>query len=331
MYLRTTDERKYTEYLYIINNQTPVFNFEYDFPDEYKPKFEQMFLDRYAFRQIASDSVNQFRIRFKAKVNQVSSYYVSMYKSINVFSNPFVNYVSQVEYKGTNGERSKLFQTNHLDQQSLLDSANARIGNALDVTNEVGKEARQNTNNRISNSKERSQNYQNTTSSSVSNNLYSDSPQNSVSALGGNETVNITITPTGTSNTTNAGSGWNDGYITKANRDTLTQANATEGETSAGQTSNDNTRISDEHADERLTGRNTILRDIDEKIDKSLMTGYSDTRKDDVKLIQDERTTLEYGLKGTTLSDAVIEWRKSFIKIDQMFLDEFEDLFLQVF
>ena len=60
----------------IIQNNVTIFDFDYPiFREEYRETFEQHFIDYFLDEEIAHETVAQFKLRLKSKLNLIMPYY----------------------------------------------------------------------------------------------------------------------------------------------------------------------------------------------------------------------------------------------------------------
>lgn len=79
--------------LYKLNEIEPIWDFDYAiFDEEYRPTFEQMIFDRYAFREIAIDDPAQWKHFFKQHLRLIMNRYNQLYRSALIEVNPFLTH-----------------------------------------------------------------------------------------------------------------------------------------------------------------------------------------------------------------------------------------------
>lgn len=71
---------EYTMELRAMAHNNNVFTFDYDFYDEdLKPKFEQTFIEHYFFEEIGFETIDKFKYRLRARLNEIMPYYKQLY------------------------------------------------------------------------------------------------------------------------------------------------------------------------------------------------------------------------------------------------------------
>lgn len=283
-----------------------LFNFYYDFPEDYKPIFEKKFLMRYAYRNISFDSFQMFKHQLEAKLNELMPYYNQLYKSVQVDFNPFINNTTKTNNFKTLTEKSKNYETNNNKTlgESTKSASDSHVINGAQNENENTTENNVTTSNNSIKTINDSQN--------KFLNRFTDTPQtqNQAQASGGVGDWDGVI---------------NDGYLTTASkddsRDTELSSSRDLGYSNAGS--------------ERGRGLSNVRSESGDRLNQEKSAdnfiSYNDSERVSSLKNSDKSESTTEGLNGVLTSEAVIKWRESFINVDKMLLDEFETFFMDVF
>ena len=114
-----------------------LFDFDYDFyEEEAKEKFEEKFIDNYAFYEIGCETVKRFKHNLKSKLNLIMPYYKKLYetelasKDINFLLNKDLKetFIRDIEGNDTsNNVSSTVAKSDSLSKESYLDNGNADL------------------------------------------------------------------------------------------------------------------------------------------------------------------------------------------------------------
>lgn len=90
----------------IINSNINIFDFEYNlFNNNYKPVFEQLFIDYFFMEEIAHETVGLFKHRLKNKLDLILPYYNKIYMSQELEQRILDNYdVTETITREVNGD-----------------------------------------------------------------------------------------------------------------------------------------------------------------------------------------------------------------------------------
>lgn len=84
----------------IIKGGIQIFDFDYPlFKEEFKPIFEQLFIDEFFLEEIAHETIAQFKHRLKTKLNLIMPYYNKLYESQELEQRILDNYDVTEEIK----------------------------------------------------------------------------------------------------------------------------------------------------------------------------------------------------------------------------------------
>lgn len=279
------------------DNGNNLFDFDYDMPAEYRPIFEQKFIDFYFYHCISFDSYHMFKHQLRATLNALMPRYIKLYMSVDIVSNPFVNFMVQNDDWTRQRLRNQAYSTANNKNINVSNNNSSRIGSNRGGQRETALES---TFGRL----EESNNDKSIKEGSDSAlNLFSDTPQIEQEEP----------------------SKFNDGYTTTKNRDEkrtteINSKNISNTGNSSNQSTNDLSRDSVEFSQD--SAQNTGLTQSQNYLDNHVVSGTQDTRK---------RIVQEYGLKNKSVIEVVQEWRASFINVDQLLINELRDLFLYVY
>lgn len=285
-----------------------LFTFYYEFPQEYKPVFEHKFLLRFGYRNIGFESYPLFKQMLESRLNELMPKYLDLYASTEIKYNPFTNYDYEKEtFTDTKG-RSKNYSTANAKGIDYSDSSGLSSGSGGRGTHGANNETDYSTD--TGNRRERGINDGRTDRLDI----YTDSPQNKQNIEG--DRVN---------NNREHEKYFNDGYITtkKYNPDSV-QGIRSENEATFN-------RHSGERGSENYENEKTFSTKVDQNKSIQRVQTYNDTEN-----VASQRHTNRYfyeekGLRGVLKSDVIIAWRKAFISVDEMLLNELEELFLGIY
>lgn len=296
-----------------------LFTFYYDMPESYKPIFEHKFLLRFGYRNINFDSYQMFKRMLESKLLEIMPKYLRLYESEKVEFNPFVNVdVKTDNFERTKG-RNKLYET--ANNKNRSDSSN--VGSSS-VVGRRGSSSGSNTNTIESHRTDDKHSSINDAGQSKIN-LYSDTPQTPVQAQGEGGGG---ISGGASSGSKTGGVGdeyFNDGYITTATRD---RSSETRISSNVDRTWGQNVG---EQGTDSYEQEGSYSNNIDQSKAVGVAVGYSD--REAVNAVQNTNIAQgeSVGLSGVLTSHAMLEWRKTFINIDEMLLNELEPLFMGIY
>lgn len=293
-----------------------LFTFDYSMPEEYRPIFEHKFLLRFGYRNINFDSYQMFKRMLESRLIEIMPRYLKLYESENVKFNPFVNTRNKANSFQRDKGRGKSYETannkNHAYNSNSGSGSSVSRGGTTSGDNENTLSTNQSVNKRRGiNDKGYSK-----------LNLFSDTPQTQVQTQG---EAGGGASDSGSNSAGASDKYFNEGYITTATRD---RESATEINSGSDNGWSNNAQEHSRESYERTGGSENTLQQS-----KGLSGGVS---YGDRELVNAEQRTRindveSEGLNGVLMSDALIEWRKTFINIDKMLLDECEDLFMGIF
>lgn len=285
-----------------------LFTFDYSMPEEYRPIFEHKFLLRFGYRNINFESYQMFKRMLESRLIEIMPRYLKLYESENVKFNPFVNTRNKTNAFQRDKGRTKNYETANNKSHNYNSNSGSSAGISRGGTTSGDTESSLTTNNAVN--KQRGINDR----GSSKLNLFADTPQTQAQ------------TQAQTEGSSGAGDKYfNDGYITTATRDRESATEINSGSSNAwsnqaGEQSRESYETSG--STENVISQNKALAGGVSYGDREAVAAEQRTRINDVE---------SEGLNGVLMSEALNEWRKTFINIDKMLLDECEDLFMGIF
>lgn len=278
----------------IINaSHTNVFNFSYPiFDAQYRAPLEKKILRHFYTREICEETVGLWKLRLCDKLNVIMPYYNQLYESALLEFNPLydIDYTRQGE-KSVEGSDISVGSSNVSEESDKSNTDNLlKVGSSNTERNETGEGKQTNT--------ATSQSSGSKSGESEGWNLYSDTPQGTVVNLDNNTYL------------TNA---------TKTTNENSDTENKSEFNTDIGTSNTTNTITSSDNVTdtENRTKNENVNKSKNESVTKS-------TDKNDF-VTYTERV---FGKRsGKDYSKMLAEFRKTFLNIDEMILNELEPLF----
>lgn len=282
----------------VSKSRSKVFDFSYPIFDEnYRPILETKILEHYYTREICEETVGLWKLRLKAKMNEIMPYYNKLYESELLEFNPLydADYYREGNRKGTDDNT----RTNNLKQNSTNSGSDVRNIN----TERGGRDVRTGTT-------------ENGGTDSTSNqsrdkysewNLYSDTPQGGIEGILGAENEPSVV---------------DDGYLTNA-RHVLHDGEGT--------TSNSTTNYGGTREEEDVTDYGSTI-DTEDTLThgmKNETTNTGDTKFNGKTT--DEYLEHVYGrYPGKGASQLLKEFRDTFLNIDMDIIKELRNLFFNL-
>lgn len=260
-----------------------IFDFSFPIFDEnYRVVLEKKILKHFYTREICEETVGLWKLRLDTRLNEIMPYYNKLYQSELLEFNPL--YTSNLTRKRKTDLDSKRSENENINDTS---SSNRTTGNNVSVnTSNNGTVDSTNTTTTTGTD--------NGTSNNTSTDLYSDTPQGSLSGIESNT------------------------YLTNARKVTDS------GTTTSNTTNNSSTTDKVESGE---TGSSTTVENGTDKTNDT----YERTRGNSNNLLSTE-DYLEsvIGYDGASGSELLLKFRETFLNIDVMILNELEDLFFQL-
>ena len=284
----------YADVEQVIKNCLPkLFDFNFPIFDEsYRSVLETKILRHYYTREIGLETVGLWKLKLSTKLNEIMPYYNKLYKSELIEFNPLYDVdltrERKIEGKGTKDTENGENRSGSNNTETTQNAENSQNNNSTVM--ETGGE--KGTTNGTANGT------QNQNSSGNGLNMYSDTPQGSITDLqAGKYLTNATVD--GATNT-----------FAGASSDTTTQT-----------TENTNNRDTENNSTVESSGNvdGTTESDFNSKMD-----GFSNTT------LSNTEDYLEHVIGsngGESFSKRLNDYRSTFINIDMMVINELEDLF----
>ena len=274
----------------IITQAIPkVFNFDFPIFDEaYRNVLLKKILKHYYTREISEETVGLWKLRMDTRLNEIMPYYNQLYKSELLKFNPLYDVDYTREHKG-NGTNNRTGNTNKTVNEAYKKSiAEEATKNETDNRQITSK------NTIASNSETNGTNSSNESGNSLDK--YSDTPQGQLDNL------------------------VNGNYLTNARDiDSERTVNGNNSETSSGSGTNDYTETNGN----TLTGTNTRNITDDNKRDMTENENVTDS----VNSTEEYLEKVSGKIGSGNYSEMLMKYRKTFLNIDMMVIDELEDLF----
>ena len=301
-YTRVVESQGYNHIAEIIEaSRTKIFDQPYPIFDEsYRGVLETKIIKHFYTREIGVESVGLWKHFVDMKMNEIMPYYNQKYRSTLLKFNPFYDVDLKTE-ADTNGSGSKN------DSSSQLESKNDVRDLTRTDDNTINKNTTENTN--TNNSGESSNNSTAETDSSSNGN---DLKYNAYSE-----------TPQGTLNNV-----YNNSYLTNATKDSETKETTDHSEVKSNTNGayNDNGNVEkiavNSETDERVVSDHENTNSSRNRTD-ALTSNFTNTEQ----YIQHV-----YGKRGgVSYSKLLDEFRKTFLNIDMEIINEFNELFMQIY
>lgn len=299
-----SDSVGYSDVDNVIQRAIPKI-FDFDFPifdEDYRNILCTKILRHYYTREICEETVGLWKLRLETKLNEIMPYYNKLYKSELIEFNPLYDTDITTEHSGTkdasNVGTDKGIENETTQGGEIVNSDKNSIRNKVSTGESTENAATDTTN--ISNEK------QNT--SDVNYDLYSDTPQGGIEGIDGWVTDEVATK-----------------YLTNARKKTDSASSTAQNE-AVGAAKSETTGTIDNNEKED---------NIDfQKIDRT--ESGSKQRDSEMQRSNFMRSTDEYVLKvqgkngGKSFSEMLQEFRKTFLNIDMMIIDNLSGLFFNL-
>lgn len=131
----------------IVNSNIEIFDFEYPlFNEEYKTRFEELFIDYFRFDEIGYETIGQFKHFLKVKLNLVMPYYNKIYETQKMEQRILDNYdvTEEIEKIGSEGNKKYISSNGNREgttKNLYKDTPKTRIDiNDFDIVNSISKD-----------------------------------------------------------------------------------------------------------------------------------------------------------------------------------------------
>lgn len=278
-----------------------IFDFDYPIFDEnYKIPLEKKIIRHYYLREIGFETLGIWKLKLNDKLNEIMPYFNQLYKSELLKFNPLID----VDVKTT----SNTAGTGQSDF-SQTDTKNTTEHSAFKGSKSGTSTTENKTDGTLTNASSSSNSGTTSDTSTASKSYddydyYSDTPQGSVGNLTNLAYLTNARHKHGNSSDTTTAKGTSTGELTSSSTDT-SKSTGTNKETTAGteSTTNDKTFNSSDNMSSNTNTTNT----------------------------QDYLENIIGKRGGQTYSAMLNEFRKTFLNIDKMIMDELSDLFMTIY
>lgn len=293
-----TESAGYNSIDSILNESIPkIFDFDYPIFDEnYRRVLEKKILKHYYTREICMETYGLWKLKLDDKMNLIMPYYNELYKSAALEFNPFWDVDLTTDHVNTNTGESLAVNTNtRKNDENVNGSYNDKTHG---IYSENGEE------NRTSTANEEHEDERHGTDTNTRWDLYSDTPQGGIQGIANADDPSLA----------------NNAYLTNARRitDNGTDSDITDG--------TKNTTINDEinrdkSGNNDITKNGTSNNKINQTItDNGNLTTNINNTEDYLQHIKGKRG-------GKSYSKLLEEYRKTFLNIDKLIIEELSDLF----
>lgn len=329
-----TDSQGLSKVEEIISKSAPlIFDFDYPiFDEDYKIPLEKKILRHYYLREIGFETVGVWKLKLNDKLNEIMPYFNQLYESELLKFNPLIDVdvktTSNTAGKG-NTDFSQSDSKTTAETETKKDVFSSAEHSAFD-SSKTGTASGQSTSEdtadgTLTNSSTSSNSGTTSDSSTSSKNYndkdeYSDTPQGSLGNLENLTYLTNARHKHGDSSDTTTAKGSSSGELSSSSTDTsknTAKNKATNSETTSGTetSTNDKTFNSTDSADSSRNGSASG--------ELSSNTSTSNTQDYVENVI---------GKRGAQTYSAMLnEFRKTFLNIDAMILDELSDLFMTIY
>lgn len=288
-----TDSEGYTSTREIIEkSRAKIFDFDYPiFDEKYRSVLETKIIKHYYTREIAGETVGLWKLWLDERMNNIMPYYNQLYKSELLEFNPL--YDTDIT---TDSNRNETHEENTTDSNVRTDNTNREETGTQTRTDDLASKNTRTDNLTSANSHEDHDNDSDTNDSLTA---YSDTPQN---GLAGVNELN---------------------YLTNA-----TKVNGNDSKThdnnGTSTTKNTGTQVDD------ATQTGTVKNDITNTVKNTGTVSDSGTGTKNYDNVNDYLEHVK-GKRGTdSYAKLLSEYRKTFLNIDQMIINNLSDLFMGV-
>ena len=310
----------------IISKSAPlIFDFDYPiFDKDYKIPLETKIIRHYYLREIGFETLGIWKLKLNDKLNEIMPYFNQLYESELLKFNPLVDVdvktTSNTADKG-NTDISQSDTKNTTETETKKDVFSSAEHSAFESSKSGTSTAESKNDGTLTNASS-SSNSGTTSDSSTSSKSYddyddySDTPQGSVGNLDNLTYLTNARHKHGNSSDTTTAKGTSKGELTSSSTDT-SKSTGTNKETTAGteSTTNDKTFNSSDNVDSSRKGSASA--------NMSSNTNTTNT--------QDYLENIIGKRGGQTYSAMLNEFRKTFLNIDKMIMDELSDLFMTIY
>lgn len=274
----------------VINNcLTKVFDFNFPIFDEtYRSVLETKILRHYYTREIGLETVGLWKLKLNTKLNEIMPYYNQLYKSELIKFNPLYD-VDLTRERKVEGKGTK--DTENTEKRN--GSNNVENSQNTDVDNNENVSDNDSRNNKTNSTANGTQNQSNTGNGT---NMYSDTPQGAITDL-------------------QAGK-----YLTNATIDSATN-------TFAGASNDTTEQTVDETVNNERNSDGSSSTSVEGTTDTTFNSNMNGTSNTTLSNTEDYLERVIGSNGGESFSKRIDDYRRTFINIDMMVINELEELF----
>lgn len=304
----------------VIENARPkIFNFDYPiFDSAYKSVLETKIIKHFYTREIGLETFGLWKLKLNTKMNEIMPYYNLYYQSALLNFNPLytkdlyrkkdVTIENTDELLNTTATNSISNSTSSSEVENEETSTNTIAENNITT---VSGSSSTSTENDVTTSISASESGE-ASSDTTNRDLYSDTPQGSLTGV---ENQNYL---TNARKITNEGD--NSYSIDKSESDTT--SNDTETETSESSTKSSSISANNSYSTDASSSAN-----ITNEIEASITNNTVQSK--DGNSVEDYLEHV-YGFESGSASKLLMDYRKTFINVDMMIINDLEELFMQL-
>lgn len=279
---------------HIFDQPYPIFD------EEYRSVLETKIIKHFYTREICAESVGLWKLWVDMKLNEIMPYYNQKYRSTLLEYNPFYD-VDLCTEADTNGRGNKNDQTTQTESKNDIRDLTRTDDN--ETNKKLDENETRNNNGKTNNTSETDTDNK-TDGESLKYNVFSDTPQGTLNNV------------------------YNNTYLTNATKDSENKSSTDHGESHStiNGTYEDkniaNKDVSENRTDERLITDHESI-NSNRNHNSGVVSNFSNTEQ----YIQHV-----YGKRGTvSYSKLLDEFRKTFLNIDMEIINEFNELFIQIY
>ena len=278
--------------------RSKVFDFSYPIFDEaYRPVLESKILLHYYTREICEETVGLWKLRLKAKLNEIMPYYNKLYQSELLDFNP----LHDVDYtkEGNREQDEDNTRTNNLTRNSVNGGQDIRRGTSTDGGQDV----------RVGATERGGEDTTSTASRDKYDewNLYSDTPQGGIEGiLGAEDEPDLA----------------DNGYLTNA-RHILHDGNGTTGSSTTEYGGTTDTTDTLTYGKTNTNSDTTTFGKTNRTTDTGDTTFNGNTLEDYTEHVFGK-------MPGKSMSQLLVEFRNTFLNIDMNIIEELKPLFFNL-
>lgn len=305
----------------IIEKAAPlIFDFPFPMFDEsYRAVLEQKILKHFYTREIGLETVGLWKLKLDTKMNEIMPYYNQLYKSELLEFNPLYDVdlktertVTRDETENLSGTESKNRNENGTKDTAGTDSDTGKVENTSDTVESASHGIDTTGENTIDTNTNNVTDVNNTATLAHMD-LYSDTPQGGVDGLSSGK------------------------YLTNARKvdDTNTELGKSTVTVTAGNQENrhDNTQDDldrDMNVESNTSSEHTFDRSNNETYQNDTSESGSHAQDKKLNSIDDYIEHVTGKTSGVSYSKILLEFRKTFLNIDMLIIEELEELFMQL-